>query len=191
MQETWVQSLGQEDLLEKEMATYSGILAWNIPWTKEPGGLQSVWLQRVGHDLGTKEQQQHLQGSLIIWPYSLLLFLTIMMLINLSRAPHPLRIQFMATLDPFVSSEDQLHLWFPLPLFAALLHLSVPLNMLFLLLGTFFSSWNTANSPPPPCFPWLISNSYFRSWLRITMCLSPSISTRSWILTAITHSFIS
>ena len=42
MQETWVQSLGQEDLLEKEMATYSGILAWNIPWTKEPGGLQSV-----------------------------------------------------------------------------------------------------------------------------------------------------
>ena len=48
MQETWVQSLGQEDLLEKEMATYSGILAWNIPWTKEPGGLQSVGSQRVG-----------------------------------------------------------------------------------------------------------------------------------------------
>ena len=140
MQETWVQSLGQEDLLEKEMATYSSILAWNIPWTKEPGGLQSVGLQRVGHDLGTKQQQQQLQGSLIIWPYSSLLFLTIMMLINLSRAPHPLKIQFMATLDPFVSSEDQLHLWFPLPLFAALLHLSVPLNMPFLLLGTFFSS---------------------------------------------------
>ena len=39
MQETWVQSLGQEDLLEKEMATHSSILAWRIPWTEEPGGL--------------------------------------------------------------------------------------------------------------------------------------------------------
>ena len=39
MQETWVQSLGQEDLLEKEMATHSSILAWKIPWTEEPGGL--------------------------------------------------------------------------------------------------------------------------------------------------------
>ena len=42
MQETWVQSLGQEDPLEKEMATHSNILAWEIPWTEEPGGLQSV-----------------------------------------------------------------------------------------------------------------------------------------------------
>ena len=42
MQETWVQSLGQEDTLEKEMATYSSILAWRIPWMEEPGGLQSV-----------------------------------------------------------------------------------------------------------------------------------------------------
>ena len=42
MQETWVQSLGQEELLEKEMATYSSILAWEIPWTEEPGGLQSM-----------------------------------------------------------------------------------------------------------------------------------------------------
>ena len=50
MQETWVQSLGQEDLLEKEMATYSSILAWKTPWTEEPGGLQSMGLQRVGHD---------------------------------------------------------------------------------------------------------------------------------------------
>jgi len=41
MWETWVQSLGQEDLLEKEMAAYSSILAWRIPWTEEPGGLQS------------------------------------------------------------------------------------------------------------------------------------------------------
>ena len=48
--ETQVQSLGQEDLLEKEMATHSSILAWQIPWTEEHGGLQSTGLQRVGHD---------------------------------------------------------------------------------------------------------------------------------------------
>ena len=42
MQETWVQSLGREDLLEKGMATHTSILAWRIPWTKEPGGLQSM-----------------------------------------------------------------------------------------------------------------------------------------------------
>jgi len=50
MWETWVQSPGWEDLLEKEMATHSSILAWKIPWTEEPGRLQSVGLQRVGHD---------------------------------------------------------------------------------------------------------------------------------------------
>ena len=47
--ETWVQSLGQEDPLEKEMATHSSILAWRITWTEEPSGLQSMGLQRVGH----------------------------------------------------------------------------------------------------------------------------------------------
>ena len=47
MQETRVQSLGQEDPLEKAMATHSRILAWEIPWTEEPGGLQSMGLQRV------------------------------------------------------------------------------------------------------------------------------------------------
>ena len=47
---TWVQSLGEEDSLEKEMATHSSILAWKIPWTEEPGRLQSMWSQRVGHD---------------------------------------------------------------------------------------------------------------------------------------------
>ena len=50
MLETWVQSLGQEDILEKEMATHSNILAWQIPWTEEPGGIQSMGLQRVRHD---------------------------------------------------------------------------------------------------------------------------------------------
>ena len=48
--ETWVQSLGWEDPLEKEMATHSSILAWKISWTEKPGGLQSVGSQRVGHD---------------------------------------------------------------------------------------------------------------------------------------------
>ena len=50
MQETWVQSLGWEDPLKKEMATHSSILAWRIPWTEEPGRLQSIGLQRVGND---------------------------------------------------------------------------------------------------------------------------------------------
>ena len=50
MQETWVQSLGQEDPVEKEMATHSSILAWRTPWTEEPGGLQSMGSQRVGHN---------------------------------------------------------------------------------------------------------------------------------------------
>ena len=50
MQEAWVRSLGWEDLLEKEMATHSSILAWKIPWTEEPVGLQSMGSQRVGHD---------------------------------------------------------------------------------------------------------------------------------------------
>ena len=50
MKETWVRSLGREDPPEKEMATHSNILAWRIPWTEEPGGLQSMGSQRVGHD---------------------------------------------------------------------------------------------------------------------------------------------
>ena len=50
VQETWVRSLGQEDPLEKSMATHSGILAWRIPWSEELGGLQSMGSQRVIHD---------------------------------------------------------------------------------------------------------------------------------------------
>ena len=53
MWETRVQSLDQEDLLEKEMATHSSILAWKISWTEDPGKLQSMELQRVGHDCAT------------------------------------------------------------------------------------------------------------------------------------------
>ena len=58
MQETGVQSLGGENPLEKEIAAHSSILAWEIPWTEEPGGLVFMGLQRVGHDLTTKQQQQ-------------------------------------------------------------------------------------------------------------------------------------
>ena len=60
MQETWVQSLGREDPLEKEMATHSSILAWRIPWTEEPGRLQSTGSQRVGHNWATSPSFLHL-----------------------------------------------------------------------------------------------------------------------------------
>ena len=50
MRETWVRSVGPEDPLEKEMTTHSSTLAWEIPWTEEPGRLQSIGSQRVGHD---------------------------------------------------------------------------------------------------------------------------------------------
>ena len=50
MQETWVQSLGWEDLLEEEKTTHSGILAWRIPWTEKPGWLQCIGSQRGGHN---------------------------------------------------------------------------------------------------------------------------------------------
>ena len=59
MPETWVLSLGQEDSLEEEMATHSSILAWEIPWTEEPGRLYSPWYcERVEHDLAIKQRQR-------------------------------------------------------------------------------------------------------------------------------------
>ena len=63
MQETWIQSLGWKDLLEEEIATHFSILAWRIPWTEEPGGLQSIALQRIGHNLVT---EYNFQLTLII-----------------------------------------------------------------------------------------------------------------------------
>ena len=75
-QDTWVQSLGWEDPLEKRMVTLSSNLAWRIPWTEEPGRLQSVGLQRVGHDWVTKPNQRCLEvglgsslnsKSLLVW----------------------------------------------------------------------------------------------------------------------------
>ena len=62
MQETWVRSLGQEDPQEEEMATHSSIFAWRIPWIEEPGGLQSVGLQRFRHNQAAKQQQQGRAG---------------------------------------------------------------------------------------------------------------------------------
>ena len=57
MQETWVLSLSQEEPLEKGMATLSSILAWEIPWTEEPGALQSMGSQKIGYNLATKQKQ--------------------------------------------------------------------------------------------------------------------------------------
>ena len=67
MWETRVRSLGWEDPLEKEMAAHCSILAWRMPWTEEPGGLQSAGLQRVGHDLVTSP---HLTKGIIGFPHS-------------------------------------------------------------------------------------------------------------------------
>ena len=67
MQETRVRSLGWEDPLEKEMATHSSILAWRIPWTEEPGGLQSMGSQRVGHDWATSPSPEILWVKPLIW----------------------------------------------------------------------------------------------------------------------------
>ena len=58
MQETCIQSLAQENLQEKGMATHSSILVWEIPWTEEPVGLQSMGSQRIKHELATRQQQQ-------------------------------------------------------------------------------------------------------------------------------------
>ena len=63
MQETWARSLGWEDPLEKGMAIHYDILDWRIPWTEEPGGLQFMGLQRVTHDLASKQQQKRLQAK--------------------------------------------------------------------------------------------------------------------------------
>ena len=62
--EIWVQSLGQEDLLEKEMATHSSILAWKIPWVEEPGGLQFMGSQTVRHDFTFTLSQVHIRKAI-------------------------------------------------------------------------------------------------------------------------------
>ena len=78
MQETWemqVLSLGQEDPLEKEMAPHSSILAWEIPWTEKPGGLQSMGLQRVGHSWATEQAQtSNYIKTFLIYEFGLIYF---------------------------------------------------------------------------------------------------------------------
>ena len=66
MQESQIQSLGKEDPLLKEMATHSHFLAWKIPWTEEPSGLQFMGSQRVGHDLVTKPPWWVLGGQVVV-----------------------------------------------------------------------------------------------------------------------------
>ena len=66
MQETSVRSLGQEDSLENGMESHSSILVWRIPWTEEPGGLQSMGLQRVGHALATEHAHMYLKFNVMI-----------------------------------------------------------------------------------------------------------------------------
>ena len=73
MQEGWIRSLDWEDPLEKGIATHSSIVAWKIPWTEEPGGLQSMGLQRVGHDwaksnVGSVKKGPDLEYSGVIGP---------------------------------------------------------------------------------------------------------------------------
>ena len=65
MWKTRVRSLGWEDPLEKEMATHSSILAWKIPWTEEPGKLQFMGLQRVGHDSNFTSLHSTLKGTVV------------------------------------------------------------------------------------------------------------------------------
>ena len=68
VQKMRVPSLGWDDTLKKSVATHSSFPAWEIPWTEEPGGLQSMELHRVGHDLGTKQQQQ--MGPMLAQQYT-------------------------------------------------------------------------------------------------------------------------
>ena len=77
---TQVQSVGQEDPLVKEMAAHSSVLAWEIPWTEEPGGLQSMGLQRVGHDLMTRKQQT---VNSILFCQCTTIYLPIILIVNI------------------------------------------------------------------------------------------------------------
>ena len=85
MQETWVQSLGREDPLEKEMATHSSTLAWKIPRTEECGRLQSMGLQRIRHDWVTSLHQEVQQIKTAIFPSWLLARLLAMLLPRLEH----------------------------------------------------------------------------------------------------------
>ena len=97
MWETWVQSLGWEDPLEKEMATHSSTLAWKIPWTEEPGRLQSMGSQRVWHD----------------WVTSLSFFFFLLQMSRWRPSGPSGKFQLTGVSDP--KDWDQLHLWLKVP----------------------------------------------------------------------------
>ena len=94
MRETWVRFQGREDPLEKEMATHSSILAWRIPWTEEPDGLQSTGSQRIGHDWATSlslsvtDRTRFKTQSTKLWIHALnYMFLQIQS--HFGSTPHP------------------------------------------------------------------------------------------------------
>ena len=93
MRETGVQSLGQEDLLEKEMATHSSILAWKIPWMEEPDRLQSMGSQRIGHDWATSHRS-------LIERWNLILNVTqVSLVVQLVKNPPVMRVQSLSRED--------------------------------------------------------------------------------------------
>ena len=98
MQETWVQSLGCKDSLEKDVSTPSSILAWKIPWTEEPAGLQSMGSQRVGHDWAhTQEPRVQIKG-----------FLEVQVVKNSSLAPSPPPLTFPRDWPPHTPASRRL-----------------------------------------------------------------------------------
>ena len=99
----WVQSLGQEDSLEKGMINHSSTLAWRIPWTEEPGGLQSMGSQRVGHDWVTNTHTQTL-----FWASQVVLVVK-----NLSASARDINTWF----DPWVRKIPWRRTWQPIPVF--------------------------------------------------------------------------
>ena len=108
--EALVQSLGREDPLEKEMATHSSLLAWRMPWTEEPGGLQSMGPQRVGHDWATNTFTFVLRGvgsylTEVLICISLLIFLSFLAMcmtsleFSLFSRPHPPKVRDLRLVD--------------------------------------------------------------------------------------------
>ena len=87
MRETWVQFLGWEDLLEKEMVTHSSTIAWRIPWTEEPGRLQSMGSERVRHDWATSVQFSSRSAIRVAYIRSLIFLLAILIPARASSGP--------------------------------------------------------------------------------------------------------
>ena len=112
MQGTWVRSLGWEDPLEKEMVTHSSILAWRIPWTEEPGRLQSTGSQRVGHDWATS---LHFTSLTLINVYAEFIFFS-----SLINSFHLLPWAFVCMfIHRFLSSAPQKRTWIPISVWSS------------------------------------------------------------------------